>query len=117
MRLTLQANLPPAISEEPVQLRANRLQIRDLRSRKDPWWSRPEMRESRVQSLYVRESIFIKSHTSEFCGKKKYTHEPDVADLPPQIARWVYERGNPGRHANGESGSAAAFGLPLQYLI
>jgi hypothetical protein len=58
-----------------------------------------KMRAKRVHFLYVRESTFIKSHTNEFCGKKKCADEPDVAEIPPKIGRWVYERGNLGRLA------------------
>ena len=46
-----------------------------------------------VWGLYGRESIFLFSHTNEFCGKSKVTHEPVLAWDPLKDPRWVYERG------------------------
>ena len=46
-----------------------------------------------VWRLYGRESIFLFSHTNEFCGKSKVAHEPVLAWDPLKDPRWVYERG------------------------
>ncbi len=43
----------------------------------------------------VRESIFSKSHTNEFCGKSKAAHERCVAGAPHPSARRIYESGRP----------------------
>ena len=40
-----------------------------------------------------RESIFLFSHTNEFCGKSKVAHEPGLACAPLKVRRRVYERG------------------------
>jgi hypothetical protein len=40
-----------------------------------------------------RESIFLFSHTNEFCGKSKVAHEPVLACAPLKVRRRVYERG------------------------
>lgn len=39
-----------------------------------------------------RESIFLFSHTNEFCGKSKVAHEPELASPALKAARQVYER-------------------------
>jgi hypothetical protein len=68
-------------------------------------------------SLCGRESIFLFSHTNEFCGKKKLALEPPVAEPRPKQGRWVGERGQ-AEHLKGvpPKGAAAAYrvspGLP-----
>ena len=42
-----------------------------------------------------RESIFLFSHTNEFCGKSKVAHEPVLAYRLLEIRRRTYEK--PGR--------------------
>lgn len=39
-----------------------------------------------------RESIFLFSHTNEFCGKSKVAHEPELASPALKAARQVHER-------------------------
>lgn len=48
-----------------------------------------------VFRLYGRESICSKTHTNEFCGKKKLAHERRVAGLPHPGGRRIYESGRP----------------------
>lgn len=48
-----------------------------------------------VFHLYGRESICKKTHTNEFCGKKKLAHERRVAGLPHPGGRRIYESGRP----------------------
>jgi len=38
-----------------------------------------------------RESIFLFSHTNEFCGKDFVALEPRLACAPPKVGRWVCE--------------------------
>jgi len=40
-----------------------------------------------------RESIFLFSHTNEFCGKDFVALEPGLACAPLKVGRWVYEKG------------------------
>jgi len=40
-----------------------------------------------------RESIFLFSHTNEFCGKSKVAHEAVLAWAPLKVRRRVCERG------------------------
>ena len=42
-----------------------------------------------------RESIFLFSHTNEFCGTRKVAREPGLACGLPKVHRWVCERGDP----------------------
>ena len=49
-----------------------------------------------VWGLYGRESIFLFSHTNEFCGKHLLAHEPVLAWAPLKDPRWVCERGTRG---------------------
>ena len=44
-----------------------------------------------VFCLYGRESIFLFSHTNEFCGKRKVAHERPVAWPGLRRGRRVYE--------------------------
>ena len=44
-----------------------------------------------------RESIFLFSHTNEFCGTRKVAREPGLACDPQEVRRWVCE----GRHLAG----------------
>ena len=39
-----------------------------------------------------RESIFLFSHTDEFCGNPKVAREPGLACGIPETPRWVYDR-------------------------
>jgi hypothetical protein len=39
-----------------------------------------------------RESIFLFSHTNEFCGTRKVAREPGLACGPQKVRRWVCER-------------------------
>ena len=41
-----------------------------------------------------RESIFLFSHTNEFCGTRKVAREPGLACGSQRILRWVCERGD-----------------------
>jgi hypothetical protein len=47
-----------------------------------------------VSPLGGRESIFLFSHTNEFCGTRKVAREPGLASGPQEIRRWVCERGD-----------------------
>ena len=38
-----------------------------------------------------RESIFLFSHTNEFCGTRKVAREPGLACGPQKVRRWVCE--------------------------
>ena len=38
-----------------------------------------------------RESIFLFSHTNEFCGTQKVAREPGLACDPQKVRRWVCE--------------------------
>ncbi len=49
-----------------------------------------------------RESIFLFSHTNEFCGKSKVAREPALARDPQKDPRWVYEGGAKGARKETE---------------
>ena len=47
-----------------------------------------------------RESIFLFSHTNEFCGNSKVAREPGLACGHLRTPRWVYERTHPAREGS-----------------
>ena len=47
-----------------------------------------------------RESIFLFSHTNEFCGNSKVAREPGLACGNPETSRWVCERTRPAREGS-----------------
>ena len=70
-----------------------------------------------VWGLYGRESIFLFSHTSEFCGKHLLAHEPVLAWGPQKDPRWVYERGPEGPEGTARKPTEPTKPSQTTYLI
>ena len=70
--------------EEGMARLSSAVRIRSRTSRGGAWWR---------WWCCARESIFLFSHTNEFCGKQKRDRELRGAGRPPFDGRWVYEWG------------------------
>jgi hypothetical protein len=56
-----------------------------------------------------RESIFLFSHTNEFCGKSKVAPEPRVAGSGRRWGRWTHEEGGARGAGTTEQGNLSTF--------